>query len=45
MDTYNAKMGAFGNYIISTQEHVTGKFNALDGQLQNMEQKLSTFNM
>ena len=43
LDTYNAKMGAFGNYIKMTQENVTHQCNKIDTQLQVYDQKLKDF--
>ena len=36
LDTYNAKMGNFGNYIKSTQQTLTERVNNIEGSLDCM---------
>jgi hypothetical protein len=43
LDTYNAKMGAFGNYIKTTQETVTAKYDTMNNKLLDMDHQLSGF--
>jgi hypothetical protein len=43
IDTYNAKMGDFGNYIKSTQQHLTERIQNITGSLDSFDAQLTAF--
>jgi len=43
LDTYNAKMGDFGNYIKTTQQLITERVNGIEGSLNSFDSQLTDF--